>query len=404
MRNIYYKAGDPKVNLEIVIDPYINEPAKLSRSEFLERLWNVKSIRTKEIEIGFYLDDINKLRLLENLHKIVNTGNFNGHTLTNDHLFAVGLPKKLFLWLKNINASTLHKQLLNWHAAYYAFTSFRDFANEEFDPLVHAEVMTIFNQYYPDKYKAKFNIDDIDDEDEYLAKKSEALEHYFTVSEKYTGSLPPEFLKNPYRDPDSNLEDDDLDWGLFPNCKFSMLISYFNELDWILIVERSKEKLREFHKGSFDRKQITMKEIEAILSKADDDTLQRAESNNEMWQKWKHTFENFETRKTYTYSLIPPEKIVKGLIYLFQTESKVATKIGWTTKHSEFRKTGVQTGNHELLIERGHFAASGRKTEDVLHKMFEHKQTRQGGEWFELTETDIQNILDKEWRMKNNIF
>lgn len=404
MRNINFTVGHPKVNLEIVIDPYLNEPIKLSRSEFLDRLWNVKGVRTKELEIGFYLDNINKLRQLENLHRIVNTGNFNGHNFTNNHLFAIGLPRKLFLWLKNINASTLHKQLLHWHAAYYAFTSFHEFADEEFDPLVHAEVMEILNQFYPIDYKAKFNIEDIDDENEYESKKAAALEHYSAVSEKYTGSFPPEFLKNPYRDPDSNIADDDNDWGLFPNCKFSIVISYFNTLDWIIIVERSKERLKEFHKYSLETNRMTMKDIENILAKADDDTLQRAESNTEMWQKWKHTFENFVTRKTFTYSLIPAENIVKGFIYLFQTESKEATKIGWTTKPSEFRKAGLQTGNHEHLIERGHFAATGRKTEDVLHKMFEHKHTRQGGEWFNLTETDIQNILDKEWRMSNNIF
>lgn len=404
MRHIYFTAGHPKVNLEIVIDPYINEQVKLPRSEFLNRIWNVKAIRTKEMEFSFYLDDIQKLRRLENLHQIVNKGNFTGQTLTSNHLFAIGLPKKLFAWFRNINASTLYKQLLHWHAAYYAFTSFQEFADEEFDPLVHSEIMQILKEYYPDNYKAKFNIDDIENEDECKAKKSEALEHYFSVSEKYTGSLPPEFLKNPYRDPNSNLEDDDCDWGLFRNCKFSMLISYFNELDWIKIVERSKDKLKKFYKDSFDKKEITMKKIEDMISIADEDTLERAESNGEMWQKWKHTFENFETRKTFTYSLIPNEKAVNGFIYLFQTESKEATKIGWTTKPSEFRKSGVQTGNHENLIERGYFAASGRKTEDILHKMYESKQTRQGGEWFHLTESDIQNILNKEWRMSNNIF
>jgi hypothetical protein len=395
MRNIYFTAGHPKVNLEIVINPFINEPLKLSRSEFLNRIWNVKSIRTKEIHVSFYLDDITKLRRLENLYKIVNTGNFSGQNFTDNHLFAIGLPKKLFSWLKNVNASTLHKQILHWHAASHAFTSFQEFADDEFDPLVHAEVIQILSQYYPDNYKEKFNLEDIDDEDEYESKKATALEHYFSVSEKYTGSLPPEFLKNPYRDPDSNLADYDNDWGLFPNCKFSIVISYFNILDWIIIVERSKEKLKEFHKYSLETNGMTMKEIEDIIAKADVDTLQRAESNTEMWQKWKHTFENFEIRKTFTYSLIPVEKIGNGFIYLFQTESKEATKIGWTTKPSELRKSGLQTGNHEHLIERGYFAASGRKTEDVLHKMFEHKHTRQGGEWFNLTETDIKIFLTR---------
>ena len=83
-----------------------------------------------------------------------------------------------------------------------------------------------------------------------------------------------------------------------------------------------------------------------------------------VWKKYKSlglnslTSKNFETRKTFTYSLITIEKIVNGYIYLFQTESREATKIGWTTKPSALRKSGVQTGNHEHLIERGYFAAA----------------------------------------------
>jgi hypothetical protein len=400
----YLTAEASQINLEIVIDPYINKQSKLSRSEFLDRIWNVKGIRTKEIWIGFYLNDIKKLKQLESLHKIVNTGNFDDHSFTNYHLFAIGVPKKLFSWLKNINSSTLHKQILHWHAAYYAFNSFQEFADDEFDPLVYAEVMQILNQYYPKDYKEKFNLDNIEDEKEYELKKKAALEQYFSVSKKYTGSLPPEFLKNPYRDPDSNIPDDDYDWGLLPNCKFCISISYFNTLDWIIIVERSREKLKEFHKYSLQIKSMTMKDIDNIIAKADEDTLQRAESDNDMWQKWKHTFENFEMRKTFTYSLIPIEKIINGFIYLFQTESKEATKIGWTTKPTEMRKSVLQTGNHERIVERGYFAASGKKTEEVLHKLFADKQIRSGGEWFYLTESDIQNILDEEWRMKNNIF
>lgn len=400
MKNIFYKASHPNVNLEIVIDANINESIKVSRSEFANRICNVKEIRTKDIEFSFYLDDIKKLRQIENLHNIINTGNFAGQTFEVDHLFAIGFPRKLFSWLKNISSSTLYKQLLHWHAAYYAF-SFQEFDDKEFDPLVHSEVIQILNEYYPENYKAKFHNNKIENEFEYETKINEALEHYFSVSEKYTGSLPPEFLKNPYLEPSSNI--DDYNWGLFPDYEFSILISYFNDREWIEIVERNSDKLKEFIIKSTG-KQITIKEIDEMISKAEKDTLQRAESNSEMWQKWKHTFENFESRKTFTYSLIPNEKVVNGFIYLFQTESKDATKIGWTTKPSEFRKSGLQTGNHEHLIERGHFAASEKKTEDILHKMFKHTQIRQNGEWFHLTENEIQNILNKEWRMKNNIF
>lgn len=396
-------AEHPSVNLEIVIDPYINEQAKLSRPDFLERISNVKSIRTRELQLSFYLSDIKKLIRLENLHNIVNTGNFKGQTLRDDKLFAIGLPKKFFNWLRNTTATTLHRQILHWHAAYYAFNSFHEFAEEEFDPLVLDEVKQILKQYYPENFKAKFNIEDIEEEDEYKMKRDFALQYYIDISEKYTGSLPPEFLKNPYREPLSNLKEGDYDWGLMPDCKFSILLSYFNELDWIIIVERSKDKLKEFHKGSYERKQITDKDIAEMIAKADEDTLQRAEAVSGMWNKWKYTFQNFETRREFTYSIIPKSETRGGFVYLQQDETR-ATKIGWTKKSGLERKIGNQTGNPTNLTERGKFNASSKKTEDVLHQMFKDKQTRDSGEWFWLTEEDIQNILDSNWRMQNNIF
>lgn len=397
-------AKNPTLNIEIIIDPYIHEQAtKLSRTAFLERIDNVKAIRTREIKIGFYLSEIKKLMRLENLHQIVNSGKFAGQKLTNNKLFAVGLPQKLFSWLRNTSLPTFHKQILHWHAAYYAFNSFQEFADEELDPLILQELKKILNQYYPERYKGKFTIDDSDDGVEYYAKRDAALKYYLDVSSKYTGSLPPEFLKNPYSEPTSNIAEGDYGWGLFPGCQFSILISYFNILDWIIIIERNKEKLKEFHKSSIDNKKMSMKEIEDIIAKADDDILQRAESDSEMWQKWKYTFQNYETRKEYTYSIVPKNEARIGYVYLNQDETG-ATKIGWTTKEGTERILGVQTGNPTNIKERGRFNASSTKTEKILHKLFEGKKTREGGEWFWLTEEDIQNILDSDWRMRKNIF
>lgn len=398
LKNVYQN-----IDFEIVIDPLINEIAKISREEFSERIYNVKGIRTKEFWLGFYLNDIDKLKRFEILHHIINTGKFKGQTFSNNKLFAIGLSKRLFLWLKNTTVDTLHKQILNWHAAHYAFNSFQKFADTELDPLVHEEIKKILNQFYPENYKSKFNLDKLRSQQKYDERKKFGLDYYYSVSEKYTGALPPEFLKNPYRDPLSSIDESHNDWGLLPNCKFSVLISYFNELDWIIIVERSKEKLKEFHKGSYDEGRISMKEIEDMINNADNDSLQRAESDPDMWLKWKHTFENYELRKEFTYSLLPKNNSKSGFVYLQQDEH-LATKIGWTKKPGQDRKLKNQTGNPTNLTEVGRFNASSVKTETVLHEMFRNQQTRKGGEWFWLTDEDIQNILSYEWRMKNNIF
>ncbi len=401
--SLKYKVQQHSFTMEIIIDPIINEQAKLSRTEFSERIENVESIRTREIKIGFYLDDIRKLHVLENLHQIINSGKFKEQIINHNKILALGIPLKLYNWFNNTTLATFHKQILNWHAAYYAFNSFQKFADEELDPLILEEVKNILNQYYQDNYLDNYNLDNIEDEDQYKTKKESSLKHYYNVSKNYTGSLPPEFLKNPYNDPSSNIADDDNDWGLIPNCQFSIIISYFNNLDWIIIVERSREKLIEFYKDNIENKKMTLKQIDRIIENAENDTLKRAESDDEMWQKWKYTFQNYELRKEYTFNIIPREKTKTGYVYLNQDETG-ATKIGWTSKIGSERITGIQTGNPTKVIERGRFNASNLKTEKVLHKIFEEKRTRENGEWFWLTENDIENILDNNWRMKNNIF
>lgn len=307
--------------------------------------------------MGFYLDDSDKLSRIENLHHIANTGDFKGQSLTNYvNVFAISIPNKLYSWLKNTTSATLQKQILNWHAAYYTFNSFQDFAKQELTPLALPEVKSIIEKYYPMNYKEKFFLDDIKDIGEYETKRSEALEFYYNISERYVGSLPPEFLRNPYQDPYYN-KVKYVSWGLLPNCNFSIEVSYFTKYDWIIIVERSKEKLKEFHSWSL--------------------------KNN----------------------LIPKEDTAKGYVYLLRNEFTRRCKIGWTTKEDiNIRKSAIQTGSDEKIECLGNFPASSKKTEAALHNYFRLKKYRDGGEWFELSDEDIKNILDPDWRNENNIF
>jgi hypothetical protein len=398
------QSEDPKINLKIVIDPFINEQAKLSRAAFLERVRSVQSIRTTNLKIGFYLNDDKKLLQLTHLHQIVNVGKFNGQTLTPHRLFAIGIPQKLFSWVSNTSLATFKQQLLHWHAAYYTFNPFQEFADEELDPLVLAEVNEIIIKFYPENYREKFNVANIDNNEERKEKMDFALKYYNDVSIQYTGSHPPEFLKNPYQDPFWNIEENDYDWGLSRKCQFTIRISCFSRLDWIVKVERSIDKLKDFYKLDLRKGRKTIQEIEAMIENADDDNLQRAESDDEMWQKWKYTFQNYEISKEFIYdSLIPREESKTGYVYLMQDESG-ATKIGWTKKEEIDRISGVQTGNPTNISIRGSFKASSSKTEKVLHKLYKSKRIRERGEWFFLTEEDIQNILDTEWRRRNNIY
>ena len=62
----------------------------------------------------------------------------------------------------------------------------------------------------------------------------------------------------------------------------------------------------------------------------------------------------------------------------------------------------LQTGNSQPLHIVGSFSCVGTNTEKTLHALFQ--DVRLSGEWFELTEIDVKNILNEEWRIERNVF
>ncbi len=143
---------------------------------------------------------------------------------------------------------------------------------------------------------------------------------------------------------------------------------------------------------------------DAIVVRGQDDKLVRAESCGELWQKWLHTFSLFPTRRSHLFNVIGPE-VQMGFVYIFRGEELDRYKIGWTAnEYSYARKGSLQTGSAERLIPVGHFRAASDKTEKTVKKFFEAKRVRPDGEWFALTEQDIEYLLDEEWRIRNNIF
>jgi hypothetical protein len=83
----------------------------------------------------------------------------------------------------------------------------------------------------------------------------------------------------------------------------------------------------------------------------------------------------------------PPKRVRSGFIYLCRNERNGMTKIGFSIK-PRFRETTLQSEDPDV---RMIFTASGTiQTERALRDQFKDKRGR--GEWFHLTEEDIESI------------
>jgi len=86
-----------------------------------------------------------------------------------------------------------------------------------------------------------------------------------------------------------------------------------------------------------------------------------------------------------------------GYIYIIHQENTSLYKIGYSTSNNpKKRLSNLQVGNPYPLIFVGSFYTFNIELEKMLHEYF--SQYLRHGEWFELTQEHIENILDPEWR------
>ena len=130
----------------------------------------------------------------------------------------------------------------------------------------------------------------------------------------------------------------------------------------------------------------------------------RGDSDKEWWQKWLHTFELYPSRRSYLFNTLGTE-IQMGFVYLFRGEDSGQYKIGFHAGTGPYGRRGsLQTGSAERLSPAGHFRVSSQKTETIIKSLFSSKRVRPDGEWFALAEEDVANLLDENWRIRNNLF
>ena len=79
------------------------------------------------------------------------------------------------------------------------------------------------------------------------------------------------------------------------------------------------------------------------------------------------------------------------IVYIVKVETENKYKIGYTRKKLEERIKALQTGCPDNIIPIYEFESNyATKLESFLHRGY--KQSRISGEWFDLTEEDLESI------------
>jgi hypothetical protein len=256
----------------VLIDPYIHKKAKLSSDVFLERVENIRYLRTSinYNYISFFITSIEEYNNLIKFHDLVNKGVFD---FENHAVFAVAIQPKLYDWFKTTHISVIQKQIACWMAGSYFFNPEKRRIQKEqvYKPLLEI-IYDIVETYYqtfklPDFNDLRNNLSKKNDET-YFDEKEKCIEKYQQVSEIYCGVKQPEFLKSPFDYEMTN------EWGVNEYHNFVFVQAYLNENDWNRI----------------------------ILNGNNNDDMHRVESLDDLWLKWKHVYTTFNQRKSFVYS------------------------------------------------------------------------------------------------------
>lgn len=255
----------------IIIDPYIHKKANLTRDEFLDRVANVKEIRTGEnySYTTFYICSFDDYINLQNFHEIINYAKFN---FKNYHNFAIAVKPKLYNWFKTTDYSVIEKQITFWLASLYYFVpNKRSIVEKQLYPPLFEEILILIETHYKNFQLPDFDLLNqnlFDNNDESIFDEEDKCKiKYLKEIKKFTKFNPPEFLMSPFGY--EHLED----WGINDSFGFNFFEAYFLPKDWNFIIKNNGV-----------------------------DSLKRAESRSDLWEKWKHTYGKFDKTKNPIYS------------------------------------------------------------------------------------------------------
>lgn len=351
----------PTDEVVYVMNVHVHENAKLSRKQFLERVDGVKAIRANWVRSGitWYPATAREWNLLSHLHAAVRSGDFGHVGSRPDYTyFGLVIPRPQYAWLANNDIGVLQRQVIAFLAGMY----FRDseaerFMSKQLYSPIYNEVKEVSLSCFHDEGASKY------EHEEFAA-------YYVKQFKVYTGATPPAFLQYPAR----HLEDSIASaWGSDLDFHLGHGEFYMSEADW-----------------------------KTVIVKKEHDALLRAEAEEELWQRWKQTFELADSGGKHVFEIFATPS-TKGFLYVIQQGESDLYKIGWTADADITRRmAGLQTASPEKLSIKGSFSASSRQTETTLHRMLAaHKQR---GEWFRLSTEQVSQLLDDGWRSDQQIF
>lgn len=381
-------------NKIMLANPNIHINAKLKKDAFLRRIQNVKHLRIQNFHLDLFPSEEREYSLLTDLYHLINNGDFNTRLRNgNGQVFGIQISKAYYNWFRNNELGVIKKQILNWITATYLHNkNNRELIRYRLFPLIFQEIEKIIFNHYRDHFDIYF--DNEKDSFDY----SEYVDEYTKASLSYIGtSIFPKFLPNPFK---TNYRFDHM--GIANSPKIVIELGYLTENDWVGIVERDFKKLKELNESMLKGGRLSEKDIKELLRSYETDTLDRAERNDIFFEKWKLTYLNFEKTNNFIYNIVSDDNTSTN-IYVIQEGDSNRYKIGRTNEEDPINRVkSMQTGNSQKLKLLGHFRVTSIKTEKVIHDFFSTKRVDR--EFFELTEVDVLNILDENWRRENQIF
>lgn len=370
----------------ILFDPISNSRANLKKEIFLKRIQNVKALRSNTHVHPFFIHENQDYSIIDDLYNAINNKNFEFGSYPDSRVVIIEINKDLFEWFFNTDLNVIKKQIYNWMTAVMIVNdrSFNEI-HELVYPYIINEIEYIFKNYYSEFIENVGEFTAMDDS-EISDKYNRFKDKYAQVCKDYIGSLPVSFLSNPFK-------------ANFFYPYFNITTGFFRIDDWIGIIEKNFPKFVDLDSNSMSNDTSKLREI---FDSYKYDTLERAEKNYEYFEIWKQNFIKHTGAEPHTH--IPIHEIVKkGFIYLVNQENTEFYKIGWTENGDvEKRLNQLQTGNPYKIVLVDYFVASSIKTEKVLHNHFDSQRIT--GEWFKLTNDDVKNLLNENWRINNHIY
>ncbi len=371
---------------------HINEVASQSRKVFLQRLEHIRHVRTEMLR-AFSLFPTTEAdwAAIERFFVVVEKGDFgeaefpSSEIRPNAKVFGVYIPSQLYGWFENTSLPTIKKQITLYSATVYYFFMGDDRPKNLFPPL-NNEIKRLIETYYE-------------------SNESELRDAYEAAARDYCHSL-----VHPLLSIDSFCDRVQKASGNGRHDNILIRTAYFDADDWNHHVLHKTTKYilwkyiddAECPKPKEDEFNVIVNIPEHYIEKLCEEESKRSEPDNETWSRWQLTFRRYPVTKSHIFSLFN-EDGSEGYVYIAKGDISNHYKIGFTANSDiDKRISAHQTSSAERIDRIGSFPVSSIKTEKTIHKKFSHRKVR--GEWFALSDEEVQELLSPEWRRKNNIF